>query len=42
MKIALFGQLNHKGAEKALDLLVTCLEKHDVELVFETSFWVNI
>ncbi len=39
MKIALFGQLNHKGAEKALDLLVTCLEKHDVELVFETSFY---
>lgn len=39
MQIALFGQLNHKSAEEALHILLTCFEKHDATLVFETSFY---
>lgn len=39
MRIALFGQLNHKSAEEALQLLLSCLEKHDATLVFETKLY---
>lgn len=37
MKIALFGQLNHKSAEEALTLLLTCLDNYEVTLVFDTK-----
>lgn len=39
MQIALFGQLNHKSAEEALILLLTCLEQNEVTLVFESSLY---
>lgn len=39
MRIALFGQLNHKSAEEALRLLLACLENQDASLVFETKLY---
>ena len=39
MRVALFGQINHKSAEEALQLLLSCFEKNNTTLVFEANFY---